>query len=63
MGGLMSRKEVRRAQTLDVLGEGNLTPPGVRLRYLRRRARRYQWEGRAGLAGQQRGETGGAIAG
>ena len=61
MGGLMSQKEVERAQTLDLLRAGKVNPRdaaqriGVSLRHLRRLARRYQGEGLAGLASKQRG--------
>lgn len=61
MGELMSQKEARRAQVLDLLKEGVINAQeaskrmGVSTRQVRRIVRRYQSEGMAGLISKKRG--------
>ncbi len=63
MGELMSQKEARRAQVLDLLKEGVINAQeaskrmGVSPRQVRRIVRRYQSEGLAGLISKKRGRT------
>lgn len=63
MGELMSQKEARRAQVLDLLKEGVISGQeaakrmGVGARQVRRIVRRYQSEGLAGLISKKRGRV------
>jgi len=61
MGTLMSQKEVRRAQVLDMLEAGKISQQaaslqmGISTRQVRRLSKRYRAEGLAGLVSKQRG--------
>ena len=60
---LMSQKEVKRAQILDLLIEGKISQQeaskrlGVTTRQVRRLTRRYQAAGLAGLVSKKRGRA------
>jgi len=63
MDNLMSQKEVKRAQVLDLLIEGKISQQdaskrlGVTTRQVRRLTRRYQAAGLAGLVSKKRGRA------
>ena len=63
MDKLMSQKEVKRVQVLDLLREGKINQQqaskemGVSTRQVRRLAKRYVEEGLAGLVSKKRGRA------
>jgi len=63
MGKLMSQKEVKRAQVLDMLEEDKISQQeaskriGVSTRQVRRLSKRYRAEGLDGLVSKKRGRT------
>lgn len=63
MGKLMSQKEVKQAQVLDLLKENKISQQeaskrmGVSARQVRRLAKRYHAEGLGGLVSKKRGRA------